>query len=68
MYWGDGGEISADFRPASAGPDLGKAGEDAIHYLATTTTTRGEFGLYRVEMRAKAGSQCPRRTCHRRSA
>ncbi|MGP4052018.1 cupin domain-containing protein [Streptomyces sp. 2A115] len=63
VYWGDGGEVSADFRPASAGPNVGEAGKDAIHYLATTTTTRGEFGLYRVEMRAKAGG--PRTHFHK---
>ncbi|WP_141309717.1 cupin domain-containing protein [Streptomyces spinoverrucosus] len=55
VYWGEGGEVSADFRPANTPPNVGEAGKDAIHYLATTTTTRGEFGLYRVEMRAKAG-------------
>ncbi|WP_351236371.1 cupin domain-containing protein [Streptomyces sp. NPDC002133] len=55
VYWGEGGEVSADFRPVNTGPNLGEAGKDAIHYLATTVTTRGEFGLYRVEMRAKAG-------------
>ncbi|WP_409474783.1 cupin domain-containing protein [Streptomyces sp. HC307] len=55
VYWGESGEVSADFRPSNTPPELGEAGEDAIHYLATTTTTRGEFGLYRVEMRARAG-------------
>ncbi|MGW3726347.1 hypothetical protein [Streptomyces sp. NPDC000851] len=55
VYWGDSGEISADFRPESTPPDLGERGNGAIHYLATTATTRGEFGLYRVEMKAKAG-------------
>ncbi|MEV0040478.1 cupin domain-containing protein [Streptomyces sp. NPDC050804] len=55
VYTGDDGEINAKFRPADTPPDTGTAGGDAIHYLATTTTTRGEFGLYRVEMSAKAG-------------
>ncbi|MFD9293069.1 cupin domain-containing protein [Streptomyces sp. NPDC060030] len=55
VYWGEGGEVSADFRPADTAPNVGEAGKDAIHYLATTVTTRGEYGLYRVEMRPKAG-------------
>jgi len=55
VYRGDSGEVSAVFRPTNTPPNLGEAGKDAIHYLATTVTTRGEFGLYRVEMRAKAG-------------
>jgi quercetin dioxygenase-like cupin family protein len=55
VYKGDTGEINANFRPADTPPNVGTAGKDAIHYLATTTTTRGEYGLYRVEMSAKAG-------------
>lgn len=55
VYRGDSGEVSAVFRPVNTPPGTGEAGEDAIHYLATTETTRGEFGLYRVEMKAKAG-------------
>ncbi|MEU3983391.1 cupin domain-containing protein [Streptomyces sp. NPDC026672] len=55
VYWGDEGEVSATFRPVGTGADVGEAGKDAIHYLATTATTRGEFGLYRVEMSAGAG-------------
>jgi quercetin dioxygenase-like cupin family protein len=55
VYRGDSGEVSAVFRPANTPPNLGEAGKDAIHYLATSVNTRGEFGLYRVEMRAKAG-------------
>ncbi len=63
VYLGDDGEINADFRPAKTPPDVGTAGADAIHYLATTTTTHGEFGLYRVEMRAHAGG--PRTHFHK---
>jgi mannose-6-phosphate isomerase-like protein (cupin superfamily) len=55
VYWGENGEVSAVFRAAHTPPDLGDAGKDAIHYLATTDTTRGEFGLYRVEMSPRAG-------------
>ncbi|MDX3070833.1 cupin domain-containing protein [Streptomyces sp. NPDC088354] len=63
VYFGQGGEVSARFRPESAGPDLGEAGKDAFHYLATTATTRGEFGLYRVEMSPRAGG--PKTHFHR---
>lgn len=62
VYFGEGGEVSAGYRPASTEPDVGTAG-DGIHYLATTVTTRGEFGLYRVEMKAKAGG--PRTHFHK---
>ncbi|MET7861405.1 cupin domain-containing protein [Streptomyces sp. NPDC005318] len=55
VYRGDSGEVSAVFRPVNTPPGTGEAGENAIHYLATTETTRGEFGLYRVEMKAKSG-------------
>ncbi|MFJ8630356.1 cupin domain-containing protein [Streptomyces sp. NPDC093568] len=63
VYDGEGGEVSGNFRPADTPPDLGTAGEDAVHYLAATTTTRGEFGLYRVEMSARAGG--PKTHFHR---
>src|SRR5207248_9121497 len=63
LYTRDDGEVSAGFRPAGTEPDLGEAGQDAIHYLATTVTTRGEFGLYRVEMRPRAGG--PKTHFHR---
>lgn len=63
VYTGDDGEINANFRPSNTPPNVGTAGRDAIHYLATTTTTRGEFGLYRVEMKAKAGG--PKTHYHR---
>ena len=54
VYFGQGGEVSANFRPATTQPELGQPG-DGIHYLATTQTTRGEFGLYRVMMKPRAG-------------
>ncbi|MGQ4425158.1 cupin domain-containing protein, partial [Streptomyces violaceoruber] len=65
-YWGEDGEVSAVFRPATTPPNLGESGtgKDATHYLATTATTRGEFGLYRVEMRPRAGG--PKTHFHKR--
>ncbi|MDX3234118.1 cupin domain-containing protein [Streptomyces sp. ME03-5709C] len=62
VYFGDTGEINANFRPAGTSPEVGTAG-DGIHYLATTDMTRGEYGLYRVMMRANAGG--PRTHFHR---
>ncbi|WP_329793373.1 cupin domain-containing protein [Lentzea sp. DG1S-22] len=53
VYSGDSGEVSAQYRPVTTAPELGREG-DGIHYLATTESTRGEFGLYRVMMRPKA--------------
>jgi mannose-6-phosphate isomerase-like protein (cupin superfamily) len=59
-YFGDTGQINAVFRPARSEPDfiskpVNTAGPTvgagtAYHYLATTASTAGEFGLYRVDM------------------
>ncbi|WP_331766604.1 cupin domain-containing protein [Embleya sp. NBC_00896] len=51
-YHGDGGEVSARFRPADSVPELTTA-TTSFHYLATTASTDGEFGLYRVDMGAE---------------
>ncbi|MGH8877879.1 MAG: cupin domain-containing protein [Stackebrandtia sp.] len=53
-YHGDTGEINANFRPAGTEPELSTKGGD-YHYLATTATTDGEFGLYRVDMAPRSG-------------
>jgi quercetin dioxygenase-like cupin family protein len=63
VYFGSSGEVSATFRAADAPPDLGMPG-DGMHYLATTELTRGEFGLYRVMMKPRAGG--PSAHFHRR--
>ncbi|GAA2404903.1 cupin domain-containing protein [Streptomyces glaucosporus] len=49
-YLGEGGEISAVYRPAATGPELVSPSGTRTHYLATHALTGGEFGLYRVEM------------------
>lgn len=55
-YLGATGEINATFRPAGAVPDIGPAPNgNALHYLATTASTGGEFGLYRYDMGPHAG-------------
>lgn len=48
-YRGDGGEASATGRPGDAAPDLVLPSTD-VHYLATGSSTGGDFGLYRWEM------------------
>jgi mannose-6-phosphate isomerase-like protein (cupin superfamily) len=49
-YQSEGGEVSAVFRPADHAPDLLYKSGNSVHYLATGTTTNGQFGLYRWEM------------------
>jgi mannose-6-phosphate isomerase-like protein (cupin superfamily) len=53
-YLGERGEISAVFRAARTEPELISASGQRIHYLATHASTRGEFGLYRVDMSLRA--------------
>lgn len=48
-YHSDKGELTASFRPAATEPDLVNA-TGSMHYLATHASTKGEFGLYRVNM------------------
>ena len=59
------GAVNATFRPAGAEPDFVSSpvstdgptvwSGTAYHYLATTASTDGDFGLYRVDMPAGAG-------------
>ncbi|MFI7641478.1 cupin domain-containing protein [Nonomuraea sp. NPDC049400] len=63
-YFGEQGEISASFRPATAAPDFvskpvatdgpNVSQGTAYHYLSTTVSTGGEYGLYRVDMGPEA--------------
>nr|WP_211239672.1 cupin domain-containing protein [Jiangella gansuensis] len=47
-YHGDGGEVSATFRPAGQRPDLTYPSSGVtIDYLATGASSDGDFGLYR---------------------
>lgn len=72
-YHGTDGEVSAVFRPHDAPPDFTSApltseGPEpprgtAYHYLATTASTDGDFGLYRVDM--AAGARGPATHFHR---
>ncbi|WP_225799364.1 cupin domain-containing protein [Streptomyces sp. NK15101] len=54
-YHGEKGEISASFRPAGTPAELTAPNGTRTHYLATTASTGGEFGLYRVDMPPEAG-------------
>ncbi|GAB3532384.1 cupin domain-containing protein [Phytohabitans suffuscus] len=51
LYTGEGGEITASYRPDGHEPELTypRTG-GAVHYLATNASTAGQFGLYRWEM------------------
>ncbi len=46
-YDGTGGELSARLRPGSSAPALSNQPSNETHYLATSASTNGEFGLYR---------------------
>ncbi|NEB01415.1 cupin domain-containing protein [Streptomyces sp. SID13726] len=52
-YLAEKGEVNAVHRPAGTPPDL--TGSTTTHYLATHDSTGGEFGLYKVDMEARAG-------------
>ncbi|MFJ8664929.1 cupin domain-containing protein [Streptomyces sp. NPDC093600] len=54
-YHGEKGEVSASFRRADAPAELTVGNGTQTHYLATTASTGGEFGLYRVDMTPRAG-------------
>jgi mannose-6-phosphate isomerase-like protein (cupin superfamily) len=59
-YLGDGGEVSAAYRPADHEPDLAYPnGGTRVHYLATGAATGGLFGLYRWEMGPKPSGPDP---------
>ena len=54
-YHGDTGEVSATFRPVSAPAEIAYKSGGQCHYLATTESTGGEFGLYRWDFSAAQG-------------
>lgn len=59
QYHGTTGELSATRRPAGAEPELVTPGGTRVHYLATTASTAGQFGLYRYEMGPGPGGPEP---------
>ena len=52
-YRGEKGEISANFRPAGREPELTIGPGTAVRYLATGTSTHGQFGLYRWDAKPR---------------
>ena len=58
-YTGEGGEISAAYRPDGTAPEFSYASGTNVHYLATGATTNGQFGLYRWEMGPGPGGPDP---------
>ena len=58
-YLGDGGSVSATFRPADHAPELVYPNGGSVHYLATGDSTAGGFGLYRWEMGAEPSGPGP---------
>ncbi|MFE3515105.1 cupin domain-containing protein [Streptomyces sp. NPDC059166] len=55
LYLDGTGEISARYRPTGTTPNLLNRGGGSTDYLATTGSTHGEFGLYRITMGPRAG-------------
>ncbi|QPP07475.1 cupin domain-containing protein [Streptomyces bathyalis] len=49
-YLGEGGEVTAVFRPSTTEPDITTGTGNSTHYLATSAGTGGEFGLYKADM------------------
>ncbi len=59
VYLGDGGEVSATLRPADREPELVYANGTRCSFVATGTTTRGLFGIYRWEMTGEPSGPGP---------
>ena len=57
-YHGDGGEVTAWFRPVDTPPELPRPG-GAASSLATGATTAGRFGLYRWDMGVEPAGAAP---------
>jgi mannose-6-phosphate isomerase-like protein (cupin superfamily) len=59
-YHGEGGEVSATYRPADHTPELvNPVNGTTVGYLATGASTDGLFGLYRYEMGPAPGGPGP---------
>jgi len=52
-YLGEQGEVNATFRPSDTPANI-VSPKSRTHYLATHALTRGEFGLYRIDMDPRA--------------
>jgi mannose-6-phosphate isomerase-like protein (cupin superfamily) len=49
-YFGETGEVSATYRPSDHEPEITYENGNTAHYLATSASTDGLFGLYRWVM------------------
>lgn len=58
-YFGEAGELSATYRPASQAPDLTYPSGTTVDYLATGASTDRLFGLYRFSMSAEPSGPAP---------
>lgn len=58
-YGGDDGLENATLHRADAPPDLTYRSGGTVHYLATRTSTNGQFGLYRWTMAAEPSGPEP---------
>ena len=58
-YHGEGGEISAVLRPDAASADVRNMPSNDVHYLATSASTHGDFGLYRWDFGPKQSGPDP---------
>ncbi|QUR66193.1 cupin domain-containing protein [Mycobacterium spongiae] len=57
-YTGDRGEVSAWLKRGDEPPDY-ELGGNKFHYLATQTSTDGDFGLFRLEIAPRGGGPGP---------
>lgn len=57
-YHGDRGEVNAVFRPADTPPEVSSPG-GATHYLATSESTGGEYGLYKAVLGPRSAGAAP---------
>jgi mannose-6-phosphate isomerase-like protein (cupin superfamily) len=58
-YLGESGEVSASHRPGGQPADLAYPSGTQVHYLASSASTNGAFGLYRWEMGVTPGGADP---------
>ena len=58
-YFGEQGQVSGSLRRASQPPDLDTGRGGAVHYLATSASTSGEYGLFRWEMGPEPSGPAP---------
>ena len=58
-YLGEGGEVSATYRPHDHEPELVNPSGTSVHYLATGASTHGELGLYRWDFGPESSGPGP---------